>query len=60
MCEIAADTRRDREIVAAHIDHEQREALAALALSEDRSVSSVLRRAIAAELERAGQQGRAA
>ena len=50
-----AQTGREREIVAAHIDPEQREALAALPRLEDRSVSSVLRRAIAAELERAGR-----
>jgi predicted transcriptional regulator len=53
-------TRNDREIVATHVDPEQREALAVLARSEDRSISSILRRAIAAELERAEQHGQAA
>jgi hypothetical protein len=53
MGETATDTKRDREIVAAHVDREQRAALLALARLEDRSLSSVVRRAIAAELDRA-------
>jgi ribbon-helix-helix CopG family protein len=55
MAEIATATKRDRELVATHVDPEQHAALVALARSEDRSISSVLRRAIAAELERADQ-----
>ena len=47
-----ATTKRDREIVAAHVDREQRAALLALARLEDRSLSSIVRRAIKAELDR--------
>jgi predicted transcriptional regulator len=51
----ATATDRDTVIVAAHVPRDQREALRALARVEDRSVSWVLRRAIANELDRAGQ-----
>jgi predicted transcriptional regulator len=53
MGEIATAAKRDRELVATHVDPDQHAALVALARSEDRSISSVVRRAIAAELERA-------
>jgi predicted DNA-binding protein len=57
----ATDTSKPdrRGLVAAHLDREQRDRLAALARTEDRSIASILRRAIAAELERA-EQGRVA
>jgi predicted transcriptional regulator len=49
--------KRDRRgLVAAHLDAEQRKALAALARHEDRSIASILRRAVAAELARAEKE----
>ena len=42
----------DRKIVGAQVDAEVREKLLALARREDRSLASVVRRALARELER--------
>ena len=52
MSQLVQHRHRDRELVAAHVDREQRDELYALAAREDRSVSSVIRSAIAALLER--------
>jgi hypothetical protein len=42
----------DRKLVGAHVDREVREKLLALARREDRSLASIVRRALARELER--------
>ena len=42
----------DRKLVGAHVDAEVREKLLDLARREDRSLASVVRRALARELER--------
>ena len=44
--------REERVHLGAFVDREQRDQICALAARRDRSVSSILRRAIAAELER--------
>jgi predicted transcriptional regulator len=46
------DGREERVHVGAFVSREQRDAIFALAERRDRSVSSILRRALAAELER--------
>ena len=42
----------DRKLVGAHVDREVREQLLALARREDRSVASIVRRALSREIER--------
>ena len=46
----------DRSLVSAWVDQERREELVELARRQDRSVSSIVRRAIDRELERAAKQ----
>ena len=46
--------RRRSALVATHVDPRIREQLVALAQREDRSVSSIIRRALDRELERTG------
>jgi post-segregation antitoxin (ccd killing protein) len=46
---------RDRVHIGAHVDREQRDELVQLARQRDRSVSSILRIAIARELARTSQ-----
>ena len=53
MGQLVQHRHKERELVAAHVDREQRDELYALAAREDRSVSSIIRGAIAAHLERA-------
>jgi len=43
----------DRRLVGAHVDLEVREQLLALARREDRSLASIVRRALTRELEQA-------
>jgi predicted transcriptional regulator len=43
---------KDRVYVGAQVDRRQRDELIRLAQERDRSVSSIIRRAVAAELER--------
>ena len=50
MGQIAQSRHSQRELVAAHIDRDQREQLFALAQQEDMSVSAILRRAVRAYL----------
>ena len=47
---------RERVHVGAFVDREQQQKLVKLARKRDRSVSSIVRRALAAELERERQQ----
>ena len=47
---------RERALVAAHVDVEERRRLFELARLEDRSVSAILRRAVRAELERSEEE----
>jgi predicted transcriptional regulator len=51
---------RGRVYVGAFVDREQRQQLVELARKRDRSVSSIVRRALAAELEREREQHDAA
>ena len=50
MSQIAQSRHSQRELVAAHIDRDQRTQLFALAQQEDMSVSAILRRALRAYL----------
>jgi predicted transcriptional regulator len=45
-------TEKGRVYIGAQVDREQRDQLVQLARERDRSVSSIIRRALAAELER--------
>jgi predicted transcriptional regulator len=56
--QLAERRHKERELVAAHVDRDQRRRLKALAAREDRSVSSVIRSEIAAYLERADGDGK--
>lgn len=47
---------RDRSLVSAYIDAEERERLYTLAREEDRSASAILRRALRAELARSEER----
>ncbi len=51
MTQLVQDERKT--LVATHVDVDVREQLAALARREDRSLASIIRRALARELERA-------
>ncbi len=51
MSQIAPE-RRTTTFVGAHVDHDTRDQLRALAHEEDRSISAILRRALRHELER--------
>jgi predicted transcriptional regulator len=52
------ETHQERVHLGALVDPEQRDQLAELARKRDRSISSIFRRAVAAELERATRTGR--
>jgi hypothetical protein len=52
MSQIAKDSGSQRKLVGAFVDADQRRQLVELARQEDRSVSAIVRRALAAELER--------
>ena len=51
------DQERDRVNIGAQIDRRQRDELIRVARRRDRSVSSIIRRALAAELERSEDPG---
>jgi predicted transcriptional regulator len=52
MGHIAQEERAKRVPIGAFVDREQRDELVRLARERDRSVSSIIRRALSAELER--------
>ena len=52
-----AEEPRPTQVVGAHVDAGTRRELLRLAKAEDRSLASVIRRALARELERANQTG---
>jgi hypothetical protein len=52
MGETATIRKRDREIVAAHVDPEQRRALVALAAREETWIATIVWRALRYELDR--------
>lgn len=56
MSQVAEKSTAERVHVGAFVDPEQRQQLVELARRQDRSVSSVLRQAVAAELEREGKR----
>lgn len=58
MGQIAQEERTERVPIGAFVDPEQRKQLVELARQEDCSVSRVVRRALAAELERRREQVR--